>query len=169
MCEKPPEEKQRKPHRAGLDKTRKREARFLPSAYFEEITISPDFQKNPTICTSKYPSLCLSVLQALDPPSSLFPVHLTVIPQCNLCQSRQGGVGEATRHGIGTRCQKMPNPLWQVFGDFFVQLSLGWGFGNNLRDLNAIVTYKDWIYKRCMNVWAGNECHTSFLLNFSGN
>lgn len=111
MCAKPPEEEQRKPRCAGLDKTRKREARCLPSAYFEEITINPNFQKHLTICTSKHPSFCLSVLQAFYPPSSLSSVHLIVIPQPNSCQRRQGGVGQATRYGIGTRHQKMRNPL----------------------------------------------------------
>lgn len=59
--------------------------------------------------------------------------------------------------------------LWWVLWGFFVQLSLGWGFGHSLRDLNALVIYKDQIYKGCINVWAGNEWHTLFLLNFSEN
>jgi len=112
VCEKPPGAERRKPHSAGLVKTRKREARFLPSAYFEDITLSPNFQKHLTIWTSKYPSCCVSVLQAPYPPPSLCPAHLTVTPKCMLCQSRQGDVGQATQHGIGTRYQKMSNPLW---------------------------------------------------------
>lgn len=93
---------------AGLDKRRKREARFcvlLALRKWEKTEEKSDLMHHKT-------SIPFSLHGSGSFSSSLSPVHLTPVPQCNLCWCSHGGAGWVMECVIGMRPQEMLNLLW---------------------------------------------------------
>lgn len=126
---------QRKPRRAGLGETRRGEAAFLPSAYFEEITISP-FRKSDHLPGNIHPFVCRLFI-----PPLLYSQRVSLQFHTQTCARWCRTDNTAWHRNERPEC--LGHCLVKFFWAFFAQLSLCGTSGV----AKVFVTDKDWVYK----------------------